>query len=260
MTRHIIISLVALFACLMANGESLSLAQKADSAYNNNDYYAAVGLYHQAMNKEGSSAQLYYNLANSYYRIGKLGKAVLYYNRALAVDPSMDDARANLEFVNKQIIDKPDDESTFLGSVHRSVMRMMTPNAWAWTAFGLFVLLLAAAGLYVFSGSVALRKVGFFGGFALVALFAYALVIAAQASSLPYNHTRAVVVTPTSNFSTSPGNREEGSKIIPVHEGTVVEIVDSILLPEQSSAPLWYEVKINSSTRAWARSADVEKI
>lgn len=260
MTRHIVIYIVTFFACLMAQAEPLTLAQQADSAYNNNDYYAAVGLYHQAMNKEGTSAQLYYNLANSYYRIGKLGKSVLYYNRALAVDPSMDDARANLEFVNKQIIDKPDDDSTFLGSVHRGIMRVMSPDAWAWTAFGLFVLMLAAAALYIFSGRIALRKLGFFGGFVLIVLFIYAVVIAAQSSSLPYDHSRAVVITPTSNFSTSPGNSEEGSKIIPVHEGTVVEIVDSITLPDQSASPLWYEVKINSSTRVWARSNDLEKI
>lgn len=257
--RRIIFAFIAILLCTLAS-QAQSLAIQADSAYNQQDYNTAVRLYHQAMNNEGVSPQLYYNLGNTYYRLGKLGRSVLYYRRALNLDPSFSEARDNLAFVNTQILDKPEDDSSFLGNLHRSILEKLSPNAWAWTAFALFAITLILAALYVFSSSIVLRKVGFFGGFIFLVIFIYALVIAHQSSSGAFNTSYAVIITPTSNLSTSPGGQNENSKIIPLHEGTVVEITDSIVLPGETSSPLWYNVKINNSTSAWARSADLERI
>lgn len=256
--RRIIFAFIAILYTLASQAQSLAI--QADSAYNQQDYNTAVRLYHQAMNNEGVSPQLYYNLGNTYYRLGKLGRSVLYYRRALNLDPSFSEARDNLAFVNTQILDKPEDDSSFLGNLHRSILEKLSPNAWAWTAFALFAITLILAALYVFSSSIALRKIGFFGGFVFLVIFIYALVIAHQSSSGAFNTSYAVIITPTSNLSTSPGGQNENSKIIPLHEGTVVEITDSIVLPGETSSPLWYNVKINNSTSAWARSADLERI
>ena len=65
------------------------LAVQADSAYNKEDYSTAVRLYHQAIEADGVSPEVCYNLANAYYRIGRPGRAVIYYERALALDPSI---------------------------------------------------------------------------------------------------------------------------------------------------------------------------
>lgn len=258
MRKLLLIIIAVVGACCAVSAQSL--AQQADSAYNQQDYISAVRLYHQAMNNDGTSAQLFYNLGNAYYRIGKLGRAVLYYRRALNLDPSFEEARDNLAFVNTQILDKPEDDSTFLDNVHHGIRAMMSPNAWAWTAFGLFVFVLACVALYVFSTSVPLRKLGFFGGFVMLTAFIYALVIAAQVSSAHASNREAVIIVPTSNLSTSPGAKGDNAKIIPLHEGTVVEITDSLSLPGETSSPLWYNVKINNSTKAWVRSVDVERI
>lgn len=257
--RRIFLAVFVFFICVYAS-HAQSLAIQADSAYNHQDYNTAVRLYHQAINNEGVSPQLYYNLGNAYYRVGKLGRSVLFYRRALKLDPSFSEARDNLAFVNTQILDKPEDDSSFLGNLHRSILEKISPNAWAWTAFALFAVTLLMAALYVFAGNIAFRKLGFFGGFIFLALFIYALTIAHQSSSGAYNTSFAVIITPTSNLSTSPGGQNENSKIIPLHEGTVVEITDSIVLPSETSSPLWYNVKINNSTSAWARSADLERI
>lgn len=235
-----------------------SVAEMADSAYNRGDFKDAETLYLQAAQIDGVSPQLYYNLGNTYYRLSQLGKSVIYYERALRLDPSMEDARTNLDFVNTKILDKPEDDSTFLGNLHRSILSIMSPNAWAWTAFGFFVVVLLCVALYVFSGVIIVRKSGFFGGFIALMFFIYAIVLASQSANAISRDARAVVVVPTSNLSTTPGaSAGTNAKIIPVHEGTVVEIVDSILLPGEDT---WYDVKINNATRAWVKASDVEKI
>lgn len=240
--------------------QASALTQQADTAYAHQDYAAAVQLYHKAIASDGISPEVYYNLGNAYYRLGKPGRAVLYYSRALQLDPSMQDARDNLAFVNTRILDKPEDDSTFLGNLHSGILAKMSPDAWAWTAFILFAAVLGCTAIYIFSSNVPMRKFGFFGGFVITALFIYSLTAAAQTAAAPFDRSKAVIVVPTANLSTAPGaSSGKDAKIIPLHEGTVVEITDSTTVPGDAS-PLWYDVKINNSTRAWARATDLERI
>ena len=131
MTRQflIIISLLLIAICPAIAAGSLPAAIQADSTYNARDYEGAVRLYHKAINDNGPTATIYYNLGNAYYRLGKLGRAVVYYERALSLDPSLTDARTNLDFVNTKILDKPEDDSSFLGNLHESIVSLMQPDA-----------------------------------------------------------------------------------------------------------------------------------
>lgn len=257
--KKFIIGLVAIVTAICANATDLT--EKADTAYANQDYATAVQLYHKAIATDGISPQIYYNLGNSYYRLGKPGRAVLYYNRALQLDPSLQEARDNLAFVSTKILDKPEDDSTFLGNLYDRILTIMAPDAWAWTAFFMFVSVLGCAAIYIFTANVPMRKFGFFGGFAMIILFIFTLTAAAQTASAPFDRSRAVIVVPTANLSTAPGTTSgQNAKIIPLHEGTVVEITDSTTVPGDPSSPVWYDVKINNSTRAWAKSSDLERI
>ncbi len=46
------------------------LDQRADSAYMADQFADAAALYEQAAREDGVSSELYYNLGNSYYRMG----------------------------------------------------------------------------------------------------------------------------------------------------------------------------------------------
>ena len=59
--------------------QNQTLVQKADSAYNKDNFTEALKLYMDAARTEGTSTGLYYNIGNSYYRLGNIGKAVVYY-------------------------------------------------------------------------------------------------------------------------------------------------------------------------------------
>ena len=48
------------------------------------------------------SANLFYNLGNADHRLGAPGRAILDYERALAIDPAHPEARANLEVLRRQ--------------------------------------------------------------------------------------------------------------------------------------------------------------
>ncbi len=257
--RNLITFLIIILSNSVAFAQTL--AQQADSAYNHEDYRLAIELYNQAIATNGPGTDVYYNLGNAYFRNENPGKAVVAYERALRIDPTNSDARNNLNFVLSRIQDRPEDDSAFLSNLHNSIMASMTANAWAWTALALFVLLLGAIALYIFSSAVNLRKTGFFGGIVLLFVFGYVLYIASASASLARSHESAVVIVPMTQLNSVPrAARGSDDRVVPIHEGTRVEIIDSVPTPDDPVSPMWYCVKINNSTRAWLRASDVERI
>ena len=78
----------------------------ANTYYQMQNYEEAYKGYQSAA-LEAKDIQLeenaYYNLGNCAYRIGKLDEAILWYQKALELDPEDEDARHNLEFVREEI-------------------------------------------------------------------------------------------------------------------------------------------------------------
>ena len=72
---------------LSATASAQSLVKKAEDAYMSDKYGEAISIYQEVMQKEGVSSDLYYNMGNAYYKSGQLGKAVLFYERALLLNP-----------------------------------------------------------------------------------------------------------------------------------------------------------------------------
>lgn len=50
-----------------------------------------------------ASSQLYYNIGNAYFELNQTPQAILYYNRALAIDPSNKRAKKNLSIALKKL-------------------------------------------------------------------------------------------------------------------------------------------------------------
>ncbi|MDE6098784.1 MAG: tetratricopeptide repeat protein [Muribaculaceae bacterium] len=257
--RYIMLVLTSLAATIPAS--ALSAAQRADSAYNEENFRQAAQLYTDALKESGPNATIYYNLGNSYYRLGKTGLAIVNYERALRVNPSFDDARTNRDFVLSRVDNLPEDDSTFLSNLHQSIIAWTTPTVWAWTAAALFILLLAMAGMYIFGNGIMLRKTGFFGGIIVLALTVYIMVVAYGAASAQSDHSHAVVTVPVTNLNTVPRTPKNSSdKIIPMPEGARLQIIDSLATPGDPQAGKWYDVKINNTSRAWVNAAHVERI
>lgn len=238
-----------------------STIEEADSAYMRDDFARAAQLFEQAAREDGTSSYLYYNLGNCYYRQGALGRAIVAYERALRLDPSNDEARANLEFVNSKITDVPGQRGMFIQNAARRIATAIGANTWAAIALTSFILLLGAVVLYIFASDVPLRKAGFFGGGALLIVCIAANVFASIATDYSTSGNEAVVTVPASLLSTSPrAPKDRSEEAMLLHEGTKVEILDSLTTRSDSTATRWYDVRVDNDHRAWINAADVERI
>ncbi len=235
--------------------------QQADSAYNAGNFRSALTLYTKALDTQGASPNLYYNIGNAQYRLGNVGHVVVSYERALRLDPSHKDARANLEYVNSTLKGLPEDGTSFLSNVHNGVVAQASVDTWAVVALGIFLVLMGCVALYLFASNTALRKTGFFGGIVVFVLFVYAVVIAWQTASARDKHDVGIVITNNARLTSKPGTtKDKTEKTIAIPEGSKVEILDSLATPNDPVTTLWYNVALNNNTRAWIDATDVSQI
>jgi len=79
-------------------GDAKELFYKANTAYGSGDYASAIAEYEKALDSGYESSNLYYNLANSYFRKGELGRAILNYERAKRLIPRGSDLKSSSDY------------------------------------------------------------------------------------------------------------------------------------------------------------------
>ncbi len=258
--RHILYTITALLlACfpVLAN----NTVDEADAAYMNDDFHKAIELYEKAIAEDGSSSQIYYNLGNAYYRNGNLGKAILNYERALKIDPTNSDAKTNLDFVNSKIADKPVDDQSLIEKLADKVILSASANSWAWLTAGLFAIFIGLLAGYIFFSSVLLRKTCFFGGIVFLVASIAGIIISFSAAARMSSSNDAIVLSESVQLGTSPRvPRNKAEEAFLLHEGTKLNIIDSLTTVTDTVKSKWYEVKVDNQHRAWIKSTEIEKI
>lgn len=258
--KKLISSIISLILCISA-ASSQELLLKADTAYTKADYGVALELYNQVLDSLGTSAELYYNIGNAYYRTGNVAQSILAYERALRLDPTLSEARANLDFVNSRLTDRPGDMYSFLELAQRNINNTFSSNTWVWLGLILLALFIGSALLYYFSSNILLRKSGFFGGLAILALSVFCICEAFYGKRLARADNEAIITAKSTILSTSPRTPLNSSEeAMMLHEGTKVYIQDSVSVDSDSTKVVWYDVKVDDEHRAWISKSAIEKI
>lgn len=224
----------------------------ADSAYMENKYLDAIDIYEAVLKEKGESAEVRYNLGNSYYKADNIAKAILNYEKALLLAPGDEDIRANLEIARAKTVDKEEVAvEFFLTSWFSSIRNVATSDQWAGTGVTAFILMLAAIAMYCFSKKVSLRKVGFFSAIVLLVVTVSANIFAYQQKSRLTAHDHAIIIAPSVTVRSTPS--ESGTELFVIHEGHKVTIKDS-------SMSEWKEISIGNNQVGWVLSSTLEII
>lgn len=257
----LILMLISAFPIMLANHVQSNI-EKADSAYLNDEFIKALSLYQDIEKNHGVSSELYYNIGNCQYRMKNIGKAILYYERALNLDPSNDDARNNLELVKaKANISTNVDEANIIVKMFNDAGNIMTSDGWAICAIIIFIIFIIAIGAYIFTTSVIIKKIGFFGGIILLVFDIIANYYAFSLKNKVEQHQYAIITTPSAVLSTSPRiPKDKTEEAFILNEGTKVMIIDSIDNNYGGKVSKWYDVKANDSHRAWINKENIDII
>jgi len=104
MRNRIVISCAGLWllcASILAAEPGAQFA-KANQEYAAGDFKAAIDDYEELVRSGRDTPNLFYNLGNAYFRKNDFGRAILSYERALALDPHHPEAEANLRIARDE--------------------------------------------------------------------------------------------------------------------------------------------------------------
>jgi tetratricopeptide (TPR) repeat protein len=248
-----------------------SLFAAGNAAYEAGAYADAVDRYQQVAAAGIVHADLYYNLGNAYFKTGDLGRAVLWYERALRLTPRGDDVSANLAMVRSMLRDQQLVPAR--GGVRDAALawhRRLTAGESVVVACAFYALFSIAALCLVFRRTRGVRSVyrvaswvsparlfgltmtqDFLLGMAATALVALAFATSAYAKVRDARaHVRGVVVTGEASVFSGPS--EDATIQFKIHEGTIVSVRDG--------RAGWVRVDLPGDLSGWVEAATVERI
>ena len=231
--------------------DNMTLWERGNQSYIDGDYAAAVTAYQAIENRGYSSSRLYYNMGNAYYKQGQIGRAILYYNRALVVSPSMDDARHNLEIAEAQTKDNiavvPE---FFLNRYMRTLRSAISCSAWSAMSVTFFGVMLLFLLIFLLGSRIKVRKVGFYGAVVSLLLFVVVTIFGVSARNSIIDRPAAIVMSSAISVKSSPDRA--ATDLFVLHEGTKVEV--------SSEVDGWSEITIADGKKGWTESAHLERI
>ena len=248
--RYILAGLVLFLATLHTSAGTTD-ASRAESLYAEGRYSEALQAYRK-LSAQGQGAELYYNIANCYFRLDSIPQALLWYERAYLLSPGDGDIRHNLQYARTKTIDKivPEEEIFFV-RWYRSTLNLMSVEGWTITGILFFALSLAAICMYFFLSQVRLRKLGFYGCIILLVMVLLSNLFAWQVQDRQLHRNRAIVFQPSVSCMSSPN--QAGKELYLLHEGTTVSIIDS-------SVRNWYQIRLSDGKQGWIPAVAVEVI
>lgn len=240
--------------------------REAEHLYKEGRYEEAAGVYDSVLRSDGSSAQLLFNLGNTYVKLDKLGDAMVCYKKARMLSPGNATVRRNLLYIESKIRDRnrallkdknqevEPAEKSFLSNIEEKIAWRTSADTWGTYALVSFALLLAALSIYFFTTGVTLRKIGFFGAIVLLCFTILFNIFAFVSKHYWQQKGECVIMVHQAQLHEKP-DESSPSVASPLVAGTVVMADDS--KPQSGS---WIKVSLNSTFTGYIPEKDVARL
>jgi len=216
--------------------------KKANEYFISGDYLNSIALYEELVSKGYKGASLFYNLANAYYRTGKIGLAILYYEKAKIIEPFDEDINHNLNFVKLQTKDKIEKlPEFFLFEWWESTLSFFNVNQLTIVVYVIFILILTLILLYIISKNFKVRRLSFYSSIFTALLLLFSLVILTVKINREYNLKFGIILSQSVIVKTSPDPISKEAFII--NEGLKVKIEDQV--------DNWYKIRLEDGKVGW---------
>jgi hypothetical protein len=227
------------------------LWESANRSYTVGDYPQAIAAYDSIRTQGYASARLYFNLGNAYYKDSRIGRAILYYNKALRLAPSDDNIRHNLAVANSFVRDRIETvPEFFVKTWARQLMVAAGGDTWTVLFLVLLGIALALTLVYLFAVRLGLRKAGFYGAVAALLLATGSAGFALIQRKKLLHPDQAVVMLTAAPVKNEPNNA--GRDMFILHEGTLVRVIGEM--------DDWREIVVADGNSGWIDVNSIELI
>ena len=225
---------------------------EGNQRYQAGDFDGALERYAQILDDGLESGELYYNIGNTYFKLGELGPAVLYYERARRLMPSDGDLLANLELARSLTADEMASLPGFW--LFRAVgwwVELVPRGALVWLVALAYLVAMMAVILVILRPATVLaawgRRLAITG--ATVTLV-FGLNLAVRELGIGAAE-EAVIMAEETAVQSAPSD-DSALQIFAIHEGTKVQT------DRRSDA--WIEIILEDGKVGWVRADQLEPI
>ncbi len=228
---------------------SAAVWTKAIDFYKQKQYDSAALYFEELAAQKPLNAEVYYNLGNTYYRENKIARAILNFERAIAIDPDYKEAKDNLAVAQTRIPNfiQPANDIFFV-KWWKSVTHRNNATIWAVSALSAFTLSIMLMAFRRFSKTIGRNIPAQLIGGSLV-FCCFFLILGVVASRNAQQNNAAIVMVNDAALMTS---ELKGKPITLTPEGTKVTI--------REQKGLWIEVSLPDGRAGWLQQGEVEKI
>lgn len=229
------------------------LFNKANDAYLEGKYEVAVGLYERlALHRKIVHEDLFYNLGNAYFKLGKLGYAIYNYEKALKVAPNFTQAKHNLDLAREIAVKQAGDK--VVGAIGEPfwvrTVKFFTP---LWMSVWFLVFWYLCFGMLVFlfflkKGVFRVLAASGSGLFGVAALL-FGLLLVGRAH---YDKNMPEGVVLQKVVEVREGPRSNAVSSFKIHHGLKVRLLEADME--------WYKIQLANGLEGWVERRTIGKL
>ncbi|GJL78422.1 MAG: hypothetical protein NPINA01_14110 [Nitrospinaceae bacterium] len=236
----ILMFLVTAVPCAAQDDAALAQIAKANDHYAKSQYKEAASLYQDLINRGFENGYLYYNLGNTYIRMGQTGPSILNYIRAKRLLPRDESLTANLNYAIQKTKDQLEPKSsTGLSSVFFWVNNF---NLSEHLNFLLIVNLLFWTSL----GGWTVRRTEFWSLAKKITMTFLFIAVLSFGVKMNIDSQSDTGVILAGEVAVKSAQGVDNVTLFQLHEGAVVSIVER--------KKDWVQIELNDGKKGWTQS------
>ncbi|VXB81515.1 BatE protein [Flavobacterium sp. 9AF] len=252
MKKIIYIVFLIITNLIFAQNTNSALFDAANDLYRKEKYTEAIDKYEAILyQNKVESAEVYFNLGNCYYKLGKIAPSIYNFEKALLLSPKDETIKTNLTFAQKMAIDdiKVTPRVGFSNFLYESIS-VWSVTVWAWLAVSLSVAFLLFFIGYYFSGTTLIKRIFFLGMFFLLGFMLCSILFAYLLNRQNKTIRPAIVFEELVNVKTEPKTSAENAFML--HEGTKVFVKETL--------DNWKRIELTDKSEGWIKKEAIREL
>ncbi|MDA7705952.1 tetratricopeptide repeat protein [Flavobacteriaceae bacterium] len=238
--------------CLVGFSQTTESFKQANDLYNSGYYKEAISQYDSILASNQHSAELYFNLANCYYKLNEVGPSIFYYEKALQLAPDDLDILNNLGYAQKMTIDAIQEvPESGVSKLLNKTLNSLSVDGWAIRCVGLVFLFVVLFLGYYLSYSEAKKRLFFVSSNVVLIILFVSLGLLFKKDSLDSNTHPAIIFVKETEIKTEPNLRSETS--FTLHEGTKVLVIEDY-------NNVWSKIKLLNGETGWMSRSELKSL
>lgn len=218
------------------------LFKEAIESYQQKQYTKSIQALQDLINSGVKNADLYYDLANAYFKSDQIGKSILNYKNALVLSPRDPDAKANLKFALEQTKDQFSSEDSIDPILRILAFWYFDLNLFELIALTLVVNIFTCFCVFIcfFYKNEILKVVQW------VLIVLLLVLIVSTVIKLYYNFNPSEGVIVATEADVKCGDDSTYKTLFKIHEGAEFKIEDK--------RDKWYKIRLKDNRKGWINS------